>query len=123
MINLSATVLSRSLNSTSFEVFRTTGAFVEGGWEEIPSDPVSFTMYGVVLQASARELQQVPEADRVVGTMMFWTKDELFTTRIGEFAGVSDKVLYADEMYRIQYVNSYKRYGFFSSMGTRIAGE
>lgn len=122
-INLARIVKSPSLNSQWFEVFRSQGEFVEGGWQEITQSPASFPMLGVVVPASEREIRQLPEADRILQGMMFWSSVELYTTRAGEYQGTSDKVQWQGELYKLMNVNQLVNYGFWSALGQRIAGD
>ena len=122
MINLRRVMASRRLNAQEFQVFRSKGAFVKGGWKEISQDPPSFPMKGVVAPATDKELKKVPEADRVEGSMMFWSSEELYVTRIGENQGTSDVIVWKGERYRIIKIGQYSDYGFWSAMGVRESG-
>ena len=121
-INLARIVTSHNLNAQWYEVFRSQGEFVEGGWQEIAQSPASFPMLGVVVPASEREILQLPEADRIKQAMMFWSSVELFTTRAGEYQGTSDQAEWNGERYRIVNCNQYKDYGFWSALGQRLDG-
>jgi hypothetical protein len=124
-MNLKRVFSSLRLNPQTVRVYRSFGEFASGGWREIPQDPLYFEVEKViVVPASEKELKQVPEADRVIGGMMFWVPvpSELYITRTGEYQGTSDKVLWNGDLYKILNVMPYKDYGFSSSLGQRESG-
>jgi hypothetical protein len=61
-----------------FYVLRSTGTFILGGFQ---STTTSIPCFGPVHQASEKEIQMMPEADRVGSVRSFWTNIPLFTTR------------------------------------------
>ena len=122
MINLASIVLS-PLFAQSFKVRRSQGEFGEGGWKEIAQVPDSFTMWGTIVPANERELKQVPEADRAMAGMVFYTTQQLYTTRNGQYRGISDKVIWNGEEYKILQCMPYSDYGFWKSTGQRTAGD
>ena len=70
MINLSRVVLSPHL-SQRIDVHRVSGSWVRGEW--VLGDEETLTMRGIVTIASAKDLEQVPEGDRMTGAMRFLT--------------------------------------------------
>ena len=61
-----------------FYVLRSTGSFVLGGFQ---STTTSIPCFGPIHVASDREINMLPEADRVGSVRSFWTNIPLFTTR------------------------------------------
>jgi hypothetical protein len=61
-----------------FYILRSTGQFVEGGFE---STTTSIPLFGPVQQASDKEIQMLPEADRIGAIRSFWCTQQVFTTR------------------------------------------
>ena len=122
MMNL-ARVLSNPKFRQTFKVFRTTGHFDLGGFvEEIPS-PAYFEMSGVVWPPSAKELEQVPEGDRVVGMMVFVSSQPIYTTRKTDTEeGNSDQIEWQGGKYKIIQQLNWSDYGFYYCVGVRIAG-
>lgn len=61
-----------------FTVLRSTGQFVLGGFQ---STVTSISMFGPVQQASNKEIEMLPEADRVGSVRSFWSTQPVYTTR------------------------------------------
>jgi hypothetical protein len=61
-----------------FYVLRSTGSFVLGGFQ---STTTSIPCFGPIHVASDREINMLPEADRVGAVRSFWTNIPLYTTR------------------------------------------
>ena len=61
--------LSQAVNDPDmaelFTIVRTSGAFAAGGWQ--PGTPQNIQGYGVVSIASGKDLEMVPEGDRIAG--------------------------------------------------------
>lgn len=122
-MNLARVIRSSRLNNQEFQVYRSQGEFAEGGWVETTQSPASFAMRGIVVPAREKELRQFPEADRVVGGIMFYTMAPLYVTRAGEYQGTSDQVEWQSEMYKILNTMPYVDYGFYASLGQRVSGQ
>jgi len=107
--------------SQNFTVYRSSGSWVKGRWTEGGS--ILKEMRGVISVANQKELNALPEGDRIKGGMIFHSTEELFTTRTGTDMGTSDKILWNGEYYRMYNVWPYKDYGFWKAIGARIKGE
>jgi hypothetical protein len=80
VISVSEVVLSPDLTAPEpFQVIRTTGRFVAGGFQ--PLQTTTIELIGPVQQASNREIQMLPEADRVGSIRSFWSTIPLYLTR------------------------------------------
>jgi hypothetical protein len=118
MINLSAVILNPD-TAQKFYVYRSSGQFVNGRWTE--NEPTIIPITGVVSVISQKELNALPEGDRIVGAMVFHSIVEIRTTS-KDNQGTSDKILWNNEYYRIFNVWPYKDYGFWKAVGERIKG-
>jgi hypothetical protein len=79
MLDLSDVVADVDLQAPKpFTILRSTGQFVFGGFQ---SSTVSISAYGPVQRATDREIQMLPEADRVSGIMAFWWTQPIYGTR------------------------------------------
>jgi hypothetical protein len=61
-----------------FTIFRSTDTYVLGG---VQSTTTPIQAFGPVQQASNKEIQMLPEADRVEGVRSFWWVQPLYVTR------------------------------------------
>lgn len=109
----------------SFDVLRSQGgSFQPGGWVE-PA-PQTIKCYGIISEASAREVKMLPEADRILDNITIHTETPLFVTRIPNAGtvgqGTSDIVIYEGDQYRIMKVYNYSTRGFYWAIAVRMAG-
>lgn len=117
MINVSRVARSKRFVQ-KITVIRTESQWVRG--EVVPSDPETKTMLGIATVAQPKDLQMVPEADRLTGAMKFITTEELYPTRA---SFTSDIVLWRGAKYKIITVTPDIDYGFYRSIGTRLEGD
>jgi len=61
-----------------YTILRSTGEFVLGGFQ---STTTSISMFGPVQQASDKEINMLPEADRIGAIRSFWSTQPIYTTR------------------------------------------
>ena len=118
MINLSRVAHSGYL-SQPIKVLRTKGQWVKGRWEMVGDEEL--IIRGIVTQATPKDLQQVPEGDRVTGSIKLITVERLYPT--DRKTGLSDYVLWRKAKYRIITTTPDVDYGFNRSIGTRIEGD
>jgi hypothetical protein len=105
----------------TFTLYRSTGNFVAGRWVENARQTLTRT--GVIIVMSARELQMLPEADRVIGSIEIHTKEILYTTTGEGTNRTSDQILWKSNLYKLILVNDYADFGFYKAVGQRIAGD
>jgi hypothetical protein len=105
--------------SQKFTVYRSSGEFVNGRWVETHTE---VSMVGVIIPASAKELNMLPEADRVVGTISIYTKTPLYITS-NDRQGTSDKILWKGDLWKLISVNNYSDFGFYKGIAQRMAGD
>jgi hypothetical protein len=120
-----------------FQIQRSTGQFVQGGWQ----DTLSIVQaYGTITVADAKVLDMLPEGDRPVGAMSFYSTFAIFETRAltptygsgpapgyghgayGGSQGVSDVIVWRNNPYRIIKVFEWVDWGFHHGVGTRMTG-
>ena len=104
------------------KVKRTTGAWDKGRF--VTGTPVDLIIPGIVTVCNVKDLQFVPEGDRVVGMMCFHTVDPIYVTRSTESeTGISDLVTWNGDQYKIVQTLPETDYGFMKSFGARIVGK
>lgn len=104
----------------SFTILRQPGAFGPGGW--VPtSGPIPINARGIITIADDRALEQVPEGDRVHGSIQIVTTTPMYTT-LAVNSATSDQVLWFGNKYRVQSVGPWRRNGFYSVIMTRMTG-
>ena len=119
-VNLSRVVHSPRM-SQKITILRRTGSWQYGTW--VQSDqPETLTMRGIVTMASAKDLQQVPEGDRLTGSIKILTTERIYITD-GSGHDTTDMVFWRGARYRVVTVTPDIDYGFYRSIGTRLDGD
>ena len=114
-VNLSRVVHSPRM-SQKITILRRTGSWEYGTW--VQSDqPETLTMRGIVTMASAKDLQQVPEGDRLTGSIKILTTERIFITD-GAAGNITDMVFWRGARYRVVTVTPDIDYGFYRSRNT-----
>lgn len=124
MINLSEIVNDPDF-AQDFTIQRSSGGSWQAGkWVTSTIDVCGF---GIIQPATAEELDQVPEGDRVKGAMSFHSESPLFETHTtgpnDKFAGTSDIICWRGENYRLVKVWPWSDFGYFHAVGSRISGQ
>lgn len=122
MINVGRIVNSKNF-AQAFTVFRETGSWQNGRWISVET-PIQ--MSGVITAASPNDLNQVPEGDRVTGTMCFYSQQEIFETRANDpnvKDGTSDQILWNGYRYRVSSVMPWSDYGYYKAIAVRMVAE
>ncbi|MDU1339839.1 MAG: hypothetical protein E6935_16720 [Clostridium butyricum] len=117
--------LSRVINDTrisqEFKVFRKTGEWIKGRFEE---KETQIDMNGVIVPATNKEVEMIPEGDRVKGAISIHSTKRLYTTHSEEDGedgeGTSDEIEWENERYKVYSLGSYSKYGFYSAIGMRL---
>jgi hypothetical protein len=104
-----------------YNVYRSSGYFGEGGW--IENDKTTLSVTGPILPTNSKDLQQVPEGDRIIGNMTFYSTIELFETRNGDNKGTSDELEWKGELYKIIKMLDFSDYGYYKAITARITGD
>lgn len=124
MINLSRIATSPNLAQT-YLVHRKVGHWEDGRFIQ---DENTIKVFGVVTNANPRELFQLPEGDRVSGTMVFYSTIPLFTTHDYGYAesddssGTSDEIEWKSSRYRVSTVYDYSIQGFYKAFAVYMEG-
>lgn len=113
--------VSRAINDTRFvqpfTVYRKSGGeWVNGRWEQ-SENPIQLS--GVISIAKEKDLQMIPEGDRIGGAIVIHSTQELFITHKDGEAGTSDEILWRNERYKLISVNTYADYGYYKAIGIR----
>lgn len=127
MINVSK-IIKRPFvaQKTPITVTRTTGAFTDSGDFETTSE--TFTVKGSIQPLNSKDLQQVPEGDRVTGMIKIYTTEQLHTTILDDSVDgidgmLSDEVTWKGEQYKILNIPSdFSDYGYYKSIAARKKG-
>lgn len=95
------------------------GQFVSGGWSE---DTTEISVFGVVTVATEKQLESLPEADRVHGIRAFFLQCPIYVTS-EERGGTSDILVWNGVNYRVLQVAQFQnRGGFYCALAARMTG-
>lgn len=126
MVNVSR-VVNNPRFAKSFTIVRSQGGKFDdaGVWQD---SVVSVDMYGIIQPATPKELEQVPDGDRVKEVKSFHSEQEMkvtHTTGLNDTnAGLSDLVtLENGTQYRLVKLYPWEDFGYYKALGVRIAGE
>jgi hypothetical protein len=119
-----AEALHDSEITEAFDVVRSAGQFVAGGWQDTKTQ---LRLFGVVSVAQPDDLQMIPEGDRVVGARAFYSCRAMFVTRgadqPGDPTGTSDVLLFQGVQYRVCRVFNYRNRGYYKAIAVRMSGQ
>lgn len=121
MINVAKAVIDPRF-SQKFKVFRKSGEWVKGRFIEGEKE---ISMIGVITPSKPKEIEMIPEGDRVGGEITIHTTRKLYTTRLIESEiennqGTSDVIEWQAERYKLYSVNDYSQYGYYQAIGMRL---
>lgn len=121
MINVAKAITDPKF-SQKFKVFRKSGEWIRGRFEEIEKE---ISMIGVIAPSKPKEIEMIPEGDRVGGEITIHTTRKLYTTRLIESEiennqGTSDVIEWQAERYKLYSVNDYSQYGYYQAIGMRL---
>lgn len=123
MINVSKAINDPRF-SQCFKVFRKSGEWIKGRFIEEEKE-LNFT--GVITPSKPKEIEMIPEGDRVGGEITIHTTRKLYTTHAiqdeeseNEFEGTSDEIEWQGDRYKLYQVNDYSKYGYYSAIGMRL---
>jgi hypothetical protein len=120
MINVSEIINDPDF-AQDIPVWRKTGQWVAGKFVQTE---VKINLYGVVTACNTKDLEQVPEGDRVIGMMCFYTTDPIYTTHNDlENKGTSDEPEWRGERYKIVQILPEEDWGYYKGFGARKAGD
>jgi hypothetical protein len=117
MIDVSEVVNDPDL-AQEFTILRSSGSYLNGVFQ---SSTTPIQGFGVVTVATAREIEMVPEGDRVTGMMSFHSNQPILGTRAnGGATGASDILLWHGEKYRVLAIWNWSDYGYYDAIASRM---
>ena len=117
-VNLARVVHSPRM-SQKITILRRGGSWQYGTWVQ-DENPTELSMRGIVTMANAKDLEMVPEGDRLTGAIKILTTERIYITSDGE---ITDMVFWRGARYRIVTVTPDIDYGFYRSIGSRLDGD
>lgn len=117
-VDLSEAVLDADLGS-AVTIIRQTGSYAAGGWQVLSTQHIP--AWGILGIASPESLEMIPEGDRVSGSIEFVTNQPIYET-LAAVSGISDKIMFNGNMYRVQSVAPWSMNGFFDAILVRMTG-
>jgi hypothetical protein len=119
MVNVGRVAVSRRLGAQLLKVPRRSGGWVNGEFVENTAEEL-VGIYGLVTIAQPRDLQQIPEGDRITGAIRVLTNVRLLQTRDD---GLGDIITWQGAQYKVSTVSHDIDYGFYRSICTRLEGD
>ena len=122
MIDLSSVVTDPRFAQT-FTVYRTSGDWV--GARFIENEPEEIKITGTISIANAKQIEFIPEGDRVGGEIAIHTTKPLYCSRNvidnseNQKPYSADEILWHGEKYKIYQVKEYSDYGYYFAIGQR----
>jgi hypothetical protein len=102
-----------------FTIYRGPGSWLNGVWQP-GSAPV--LGHGAVTVATPRDIDMIPEGDKVTGAMVFHSQQPIYGTHAdadGNGAS-SDIIIWRNHRYRVLQVGPFEDYGYFRAIATRM---
>ena len=96
-VNVKRVIVSPKFRQV-YTVTRTKGHYEKGKF--ILDEPIKFDISGVITVASAKEVNMIPEGDRINGAMVFYSLVPLHTTTNNPNA-ISDTIEWQNNKYKI----------------------
>jgi hypothetical protein len=106
----------------SFTILRDSGgAYVNGVWT--PGAPTTIPAYGPIRPATDRDIESLPEGDRIKEVKTFWSSQPMYGTRATAGVGRSSDILtWLGLLYRVMSVAQSQDYGFYRAVAVRMKG-
>jgi hypothetical protein len=127
MLDMSS-IISDPAFAQSIKVWRKTGDWQPNGEFATREDPI--TVIGVISIANAKQIEFMPEGDRIGGEIAIHTTQILYNSRSADEtetpqkeAGLSDEIEWHGDRYKIYQVNEYSDYGYYFAIGQRKASD
>jgi hypothetical protein len=108
----------------SFVLLRSTGTFGQGGYQVTVANVPS---YGVIDNSPGDLLRELPEADRIEGSIGVHTEAVIYETQDDEGdndnqSGVSDIILWHGVKWSVYHVWDRSNRGYYSALASRMRG-
>ena len=120
MVNVGKVIRSKRLGCQVITVKRYAASWTDGAYSRDEDNPIILKISAIVTVAKPKDLELVPEGDRVTGAMKFLTNAELHATN-GE--AISDELEWRGARFKILTVTPNVDYGFYRSIGVRLDGD
>jgi hypothetical protein len=127
MIDISFLISDPDFAQT-FKVYRKTGDWAPNG--EFVTTETEMSMIGAISIANAKQIEFIPEGDRIGGEIAIHTTEILYNSRSADEtetpikeAGLSDEIEWHGDRYKIYQVNEYSDYGYYFAIGQRKASD
>lgn len=120
MVNVGKVIRSRRLGCQTITVKRYAASWTDGAYARDEDNPIILKIAAIVTVAKPKDLELLPEGDRVTGAMKFLTNVELHATN-GE--AISDELKWRGARFKILTVTPNVDYGFYRSIGVRLDGD
>lgn len=114
-MNMASTIAR--LAQGRFTVSRPSGSYVAGRWVEGTAE--TFEITASIQPATPKELQRLPEGDRVRDVIAIWTTTELRVA--ASPAAQADRVTYAGAVYEVQAVERWDLGAYWKVLASRVA--
>jgi hypothetical protein len=102
-----------------FQIIRKSGGtYTAGVWSEIST---TITSSAVISVAKSTDLLQLPEADRIAGTMVFHSTQPIYETSQTRGA-TSDILIWRGDKYRVSNAFPYDDYSYVKVFAVRMQG-
>jgi hypothetical protein len=120
MLWTAADTISNPDIAEPWTIIRNPGQFAAGGWQV--QQTLNISAYGTVSVASPRELEMIPEADRVHANRVFKTTQPMYVTDANQSL-TSDVIYWKGIKYRVLRVFEYPQRGWWGAVAARMSGE
>lgn len=116
-------VLQDSVNNPDlaepFTIIRNPGKNGPSGWQAGPTQEIS--TYGTVGLASPKQINALPEADRIGELRLFHSSTRMFAT--SQHAGITaDILVWRATKYRVIVAPDQRQRGYYAAIASRMAG-
>ena len=120
MINIAELITDPDF-AQSYTVVRSVGGWVQGRFVKTEQ---SLLFTGPIIAANQKEVNMLPEGDRVAGMMVFYTTADnpFLMSRVEGEEGLSDQPIWRGDRYKLLQVYQYDDYGYQKAIGHRIGG-
>jgi hypothetical protein len=106
-----------------FVIKRSNGSWQLGGWQDTIT---TVNSYGAQQPATAQDLKEIPEGDRILGSVKVWSTQPMYVTRRGtgpNDGGLSDIIVWQGEDYRIAGILPWNENGYYKAIAVRMKGD
>lgn len=103
-----------------FTIYRSKGQYGPSGWETV-GQPQQISTFGVIGIAEDRDMQQVPEGDRIDGSLQVYTGTRLLVTEEDSLY-LSDQIKWHGKFYKLVRLGPWEDFSYDSAIMVRTQG-